>query len=670
VDAHYNTGLMHDYLARTVTVNSISLFGRDGWKDDASQKWVSLVHKGTNSMSSSFSRSNRVLSHGDGDGTTMTYKPTLDTCAHEWSHALQAAEVTGGTNPNGGFDFTPDETFIIKEIIADIFACCINRDWGWRFGAIFEDDAAMSGATFSSTGSRLRGMRSPSTYGQPDHYYASADTLGGGYAGATSNYERCGILDKAGFLMAAGGTHPSAASDPTTYPPITVYGMGCGPLENILYYTLVNLSDADDVFADFRQDMIDAANTLYPGDHCKAQTVRRAFDAVGIYAEGSTPPASPPGPDPMITPWGARTDVPPYWQSPDIYVKDAGGTIVDPLKGQVNRLFARVTNIGDADATGVSVTFSFLPYGAGTSGNAPKTIGTVTHDVPQGAPVEFEIAWDLTDLTDTNGGAWPLPLGDFDHFCVRAQVDHAADVDTCNNYAQNNFGNVETADGDDGDGVFLVGNSNPEVARWVALIPAHRISRGWRVKIDPGKLLAGVQPKPVGGKPWIGNALDAVTVPLEPNELRPVEFGWSIDSREKYDGPVYGCLKGRAEGEKLVTGELVAEIKHLILEGDRFEATITGWIHQESGSRGLRGTSKGEVDRKSGEFRGEFEGLVSYRGGEEKAGFEAKGVMGASASFSFVVVNPDDEQGLDLAVPLIGDLRSVCGKMPPPPVKP
>ena len=65
----------------------------------------------------------------------------------------------------------------------------------------------------------------------------------------------------------------------------------------------------------------------------------------------------------------------------------------------------------------------------------------------------------------------------------------------------------------------------------------------------------------------------------------------------------------------------------------------------------------------------EFEGLVSYRIGEEVARFEAKGVMGASASFSFVVVNPDDEQGLDLAVPLVGDLRSVCGTMPPLPVK-
>lgn len=356
VDAHYNTGLIHDYYARAVTVNAISLFGRDGWNDDVAEPWINLVHYSVDSQSSAFTRTDRVTYHGDGDGTNLTYKPTLDTCSHEWAHGVQMTEVTGGTNPNGGFDGTPGENFILKEAMSDMVAASLARDSGWRMGAVFEDDAAMAGATHGSTGNRLRGLQQPSDFGQPDHYYATADTSGLGYAGVAQDYTRIGILDKAAFLIAMGGTHPSAAPDPITYPPIPVYGLGVVKFENILDYTLNQLSGPADLFLDFRQDMIAAADALYPGG-CESSTVANAFDAVGVYETGSTPPARPAGPDPMIAPWGARTDDPPYWQTPDIYVKDAADNLAAPLKGQVNRLFALVTNIGDADAIGVSVSF-------------------------------------------------------------------------------------------------------------------------------------------------------------------------------------------------------------------------------------------------------------------------------------------------------------------------
>ncbi len=669
VGAHYNTGLMHDYLARSVTVNAISLFGRTGWANSAAQAWISLVHKDTDSISSFFSRSSEVTAHGDGDGTNMTYKSTLDTCAHEWGHAVQYNEIPGGLS-TGGFDSTPEENFVVQEATADMFAGAINLEGGWRFSVAFEDDATMAAGTHATTGSRLRGFRDPSAYTQPDHYQANADTLGQGWAGTGSNYTRTGILDKAAYMMAAGGTHPSAASDPATYPPIAVYGMGVRCFENIFYYAITQLTAADDLLADFRQNMIDAAIALYPGSPCKQQTVERAFDAVGIYASGTTPPAIPSGPDPMITPWGSITDVPPYWQTPDIYVKDAADVIVPPLKGQINRLFANVSNIGDVNAIGVEVAFSFKPYGMGTSNNAEKAIGTVLVDIPAGTSLEVEIAWDLTDLLDTNLGLWPLPLGDFDHFCVKVRLTHATDVDTCNNEAQNNFGNVGDADGADGETNFILANVE-RTPRWIALVPHHRIPDDWEIELDLKRISRGnsdairdlvkvERPE----LPWVGDLQDAILIPMRGGEVRAAQFKWRTKSRKNYDGPVHGCLYGAAKGGRGLTGRLMAHVRHLTLMGRDFRARIVGRVKTRGGNAALRGELRGEVDPRSGKFRGAFQGVVSLKkASARQASFKAEGVMGAAASFSFAVINGGDRQGIDLGARIIGDPEKVCAQL-------
>src|SRR4029434_166195 len=52
------------------------------------------------------------------------------------------------------------------------------------------------------------------------------------------------------------------------------------------------------------------------------------------------------------------------------------------------------------------------------------------------------IDWDLTDLTDNNGGLWPMPISAFNHFCVRVSVEFTGDVNLANNAAQNNFSDV------------------------------------------------------------------------------------------------------------------------------------------------------------------------------------------------------------------------------------
>jgi hypothetical protein len=436
--------------------------------------------------------------------------------------------------------------------------------------------------------------------------------------------------------------------------------MGVEAFQNILYYALTQLTGPADVFSDFRQDMIDAATLLYPST-CEPSIVRKAFDAVGIYASGTTPPARPPGPDPMITPWGARSDNPPYWQTPDIYVKDAAGNPAAPLKNQVNRLFARITNIGDAAANGTSVAFSFVPYGAGTGTNAAETIGTVSVDVPPGMSREAEIAWDLTDLTDTNGGLWPLPLSAFEHFCVKVSISHPSDVDSCNNDAQNNFGDVGTADGlGDGRLTFLVGNRFDD-ARWVAVFPDPRVPRTWKLRLDLTDAVRDsfdalrsltVSKRPE--LPWAGFTRDAVLLPLRARELRAATLAWTVDRTDHYDGPVHGLAIGVASGRAQDAGRFEGALTHMRLVGDTFEAGVEGTIRQKRHALAVRGVLSGRVDRKTGDFTAALTGRSRYRGKQGALKLMVEGRLGASATFSVVVVNGDDVQGLDLAATVVG----------------
>jgi hypothetical protein len=292
-----------------------------------------------------------------------------------------------------------------------------------------------------------------------------------------------------------------------------------------------------------------------------------------------------------------------------------------------------------------------------------------------------EIPWDLIDLTDTNGGLWPLPLDDFVHFCVIVRIAHADDVDECNNQAQNNFGDVGTVDSGDGDGVsrFLIGNPSRQ-ACFIGLIPDHRIDRRWMARLDLSQLLeqniAAMTElmKKRGSLPWLGNTPGAMVLPLRGGELRPVELHWSIKDREHYKGKVYGCLAARVgplRKRTPVTGKLHGHIERLELAGDKFKASIVGRL-VPSGRVGpnnpnvaVRGTLSGEVNRKTGKFKAVFAGVGASKGREKKLRFSAEGEMAASASFSFAVIGSDEDQGIDLAVPLVGKLRRVCDALSP-----
>jgi hypothetical protein len=153
------------------------------------------------------------------------------------------------------------------------------------------------------------------------------------------------------------------------------------------------------------------------------------------------------GVDLAITPWGFVTGVGPLWQTPDIFTVNSGGTPVNAEKGVVNRLRARIRNLGNAKATGAVVRFRYAPIYGSVPDSAFKLIGTVNVTVAAGATHIAPINWDLTNLSDTNGGIWPMPISQFDHFCVRVDITYPhtpGDINLSNNDAQNNFVDVST----------------------------------------------------------------------------------------------------------------------------------------------------------------------------------------------------------------------------------
>jgi hypothetical protein len=177
--------------------------------------------------------------------------------------------------------------------------------------------------------------------------------------------------------------------------------------------------------------------------------------------------------DPYITPWKTASpetgypDTWPGWTSPDIFVDNTGSRVEttstaphttgpfeywvnvnEPGEPEIgvadNRLFVVVTNKGSTAGT-TQVTVGYTPYAlvGGTStqlqfkqiAQYPVSLG------PAGSPtaqLQTEVQWDLSDVTDTNGGLWPLPLGAFNHLCVQVQL-------TPGNWTQSNFGNVISA---------------------------------------------------------------------------------------------------------------------------------------------------------------------------------------------------------------------------------
>lgn len=140
---------------------------------------------------------------------------------------------------------------------------------------------------------------------------------------------------------------------------------------------------------------------------------------------------------------GVVPSAPPWWNSPDIWVRradDGGAQHQDPQAGQRNYLYARVLNRGSTTVTNITVTWYYGAAGLGLGWPAGWTALSQTRVIPFIAPGGYavvSIPWDVPNIAG--------------HFCLRVHIDAAADplrgtqVAWENNIAQRNLNTVAFA---------------------------------------------------------------------------------------------------------------------------------------------------------------------------------------------------------------------------------
>lgn len=245
VDAHYYAAKTFDYYKAT--------FGRNSY-DNAGSALKSTVHYGKNYNNALWTGYQMV--YGDGDGVTLLpFSGALDIVAHELTHAV--------TDSEAGLIYQ-NEPGAISEALSDIFGTLTeyydNRNPDWDEG----EDIYTPGVP----GDALRSLQDPKKYGDPDRY---ADRYTGSldYGGVHTN---SGIINKAAYLIANGGTHYG----------VTVNGIGNDKLGKIFYRAIVYYVTANETFSNFRAHAVQAASDLYGSTSTEVNTVKKAFDSVGV----------------------------------------------------------------------------------------------------------------------------------------------------------------------------------------------------------------------------------------------------------------------------------------------------------------------------------------------------------------------------------------------------
>ncbi|WP_026696133.1 M4 family metallopeptidase [Peribacillus kribbensis] len=246
VDAHYYAGKTYDYYKTT--------FGRNSY-DGYGAALRSTVHYSSGYNNAFWNGSQMV--YGDGDGSTfIPLSGGLDVVAHELSHAVTSSE-SNLTYQN--------ESGALNEAISDIFGTVVEFKYQpSKADYLIGEDIY----TPSISGDALRSMANPAAYGDPDHYSKR-------YTGTQDNggvHTNSGIINKAAYLIAAGGTHYG----------VTVQGIGVDKLGAIFYRANTVYLTSSSNFSQARAALIQSAADLYGSSSAEKTAVTNAFNAVGV----------------------------------------------------------------------------------------------------------------------------------------------------------------------------------------------------------------------------------------------------------------------------------------------------------------------------------------------------------------------------------------------------
>lgn len=245
VDAHFYAGRTFDYYK--------NVFNRNSY-DNKGGALKSSVHYGR-SYNNAFWNGTQMV-YGDGDGTTfIPLSGAIDVVAHELTHAV--------TDTSSDLIYQ-NESGALNEAISDIFGTLVefydNNNPDYEIG---EDIY-----TPNKANDALRSMSDPAKYGDPDHYSKR-------YTGTQDNggvHTNSGIINKAAYLLAKGGTHYG----------VNVTGIGNDMVGEIYYRANTTYLTASSTFSQARAALVQAAADLYGASSAEVNSVKQSFSAVGV----------------------------------------------------------------------------------------------------------------------------------------------------------------------------------------------------------------------------------------------------------------------------------------------------------------------------------------------------------------------------------------------------
>ncbi|MDT8394566.1 MAG: M4 family metallopeptidase [Bacteroidales bacterium] len=261
VDCHFFTKMTFDYYH--------TVHGRDSYDDSGADMKI-YAHCGNNWNNAAWYPAYKHVRIGDGDGTDFDPLCSLDIIAHEWTHAV--TEYTAGL-------IYYDESGALNESMSDVFASLIDGDW-----LIGEDCWLINSAP------ALRNMEDPTNSGQYDPTDPINSVMAGhqpdhindqytGYSDNRGVHINSGIMNKAAYLIATGGTHRGIS---------VCEGLGRDRLGDLYYHALTNYLTSSSDFEDMKDAVLDSLDDLYIG-HSKylrwQASITNAFAAVGIGSE-------------------------------------------------------------------------------------------------------------------------------------------------------------------------------------------------------------------------------------------------------------------------------------------------------------------------------------------------------------------------------------------------
>lgn len=250
VDAHNNVTKVTEYFEGAP-------FYRDSMDDQGSPINV-LVDTTSNSLNAYGTTNQLTFLTGRGlAGKSVTY--ALDAVAHEFTHGMLTSE---------GLCYADNqENYSLHEGLADIFGTICEYK--------LPNEGSFDWTIAEDTGTILRDASNPKIDDYND-YIAALTIVNADYRDditLLSPYEGSGVITKAAYLIAEGGTHNN----------ITVDALGYDKLATIFYhaindgYILPNMT-----FKQFASAAIQSAKFIYGVSSTESASVRKSFYAVGL----------------------------------------------------------------------------------------------------------------------------------------------------------------------------------------------------------------------------------------------------------------------------------------------------------------------------------------------------------------------------------------------------